>query len=198
MYYPGHVQRTPVLPTEPLQEINARLGETIRLFRSGGLSTEVISGGSTPMARASHLIDGTTEIRPGTYVYNDMNCVHAGLATIDQCAARMLCTVVSDAVPDQIVIDAGSKALSSDRCGPSPDSGFGYVVELPHARIAALTEEHGQIDVRACSERPKVGDRLHVIPNHICPCVNLHQEILWCESHQMPEMIPVEARGMVY
>ena len=74
-------------------------------------------------------------------------------------AARIVCTVVSDAVPGQVVIDAGSKTLTSDRCGPAPDSGHGYVVEYPHAKITYLTEEHGQVDVTNC-DRARTGELL--------------------------------------
>ena len=149
------------------------------------------------MAMASHMIEGTTEIRPGTYVYHDMNCVHGGYATLADCAARIPAPVVSGARPEQIVIDAGSKTLTSDRCGPAPDSGFGYIAELPEARITVLSEEHGQVDVSACNRRPEVGERLTVIPNHICPCVNLQDRVWWQEDGAIEPML-VDARGRVY
>jgi D-serine deaminase-like pyridoxal phosphate-dependent protein len=139
-----------------------------------------------------------TEARPGTYVYHDMNGVHGGYATLADCAARIHCTVVSTAVPGQFVIDAGSKTLTQDRCGPAPDSGFGYVVEYPSAKIVKLTEEHGQVDCRACDRAPKVGDRVTVIPNHICPCINLQDRVWWREDGEAPQPIDVDARGRVF
>ena len=126
-----------------------------------------------PPLTGSHLISRLTEIRPGTYVFNDMNCVHGKCATVDDCAARIISRVISTAVPGQIVLDAGSKTLTSDRCSPAPDSGHGYIVEYPQAKITKLSEEHGQVDVSKCERVPKVGQRLSVIPNHICPCINL-------------------------
>ena len=139
-----------------------------------------------------------TEFRPGTYVYNDMNGVRGGSATFDDCAARVVATVISTAVPGQVVIDAGTKTLTSDRCGPAPDTGHGHVVEYPAAKIAKLSEEHGQVDVSACGRPPKVGDRVNVIPNHICPCVNLQDHVWWQEPGEKPRKIPVDARGKVY
>ncbi len=198
MFFPGQIKGQPETKTAELIAIESTLKSTIELFRRAGLSTEIVSGGSTPMAFASHLIEGTTEIRPGTYVYNDTNCVRGGYATLDDCAAKVHCTVVSNARPGQIVIDAGSKTLTSDRCGPAPDSGHGYIVELPQAKIAILNEEHGQVDITACDERPNVGDRLTVIPNHICPCVNLQDQVWWQEPGEAPTPIPVDARGKVY
>jgi D-serine deaminase-like pyridoxal phosphate-dependent protein len=140
-----------------------------------------------------------SELRPGTYIFNDMNCVRGGSAELDDCAARILTTVVSTAVPGQFVIDAGSKTLTSDRCGPAPDSGHGYIVEYPNARIVKLSEEHGQVDMSAGDgRRPRVGEQLTVIPNHICPCINLQNEVWWIENGKPPEVMPVDARGKVY
>jgi D-serine deaminase-like pyridoxal phosphate-dependent protein len=127
-----------------------------------------------------------------------MNCVRGGSATLDDCAARVLATVVSTAVPGQVVIDAGSKTLTSDRCGPAPDSGFGYVVEYPRAKITKLSEEHGQVDVTACDRTPRVGDRVSVIPNHICPCINLQDQVWWRHDGEPPSAVRVDARGKVF
>ena len=80
-----------------------------------------------------------------------------------------------------------------DRCGPAPDSGFGHIVEYPEARLSWLTEEHGILELDGAT--PKVGEQLHIIPNHICPVVNLHEQLWWCDGGDAPEAIPVEARG---
>src|SRR6185436_7094806 len=125
-----------------------------------GIEAKIVSGGSTPTAIDSHRVTCGTEIRPGTYIFNDINCVMAKCATLDECAAKIVCTVISDAVPGQVVIDAGSKTLTSDRCGPAPDSGHGYVTEFPEAKIVKLTEEHGQVDVKNSPKMPKVGERV--------------------------------------
>ena len=136
-----------------------------------------------------------TEIRPGTYVYNDMNTVSGGYCTLDDCAARIVCTVVSDAVPGKFVIDAGSKTLTQDRNALGPDAGFGHIVECPGGKIVRLTEEHGEVDASACERRPRLGERVHVIPNHICPCVNL-QDVVWLRGGDGAlESISVDARG---
>jgi D-serine deaminase-like pyridoxal phosphate-dependent protein len=196
MFYPGHLKDLTV--AEPkMREIDSMISEAIRQWRQCGLQAGIVSGGSTPTARISHCMSSVTEIRPGTYIFYDLNCVRGGYATLDDCAARIVCTVVSDAVPGQLVIDAGSKTLTSDRCGPDPDSGHGYVVEYPEARIVCLTEEHGQVDVTACDRVPKVGDQVTVIPNHICPCINLQDQVWWSEDGT-ESAIRVDARGQVF
>lgn len=197
MFYPGHVKDESAESIRHLEAVEALLAETIALWKKSGLSTSIVSGGSTPAAYLAHHLPSMTEARPGTYIFFDMNGVHGGYAKLDDCAARIQCTVVSNAVPGQFVIDAGSKTLTSDKCGPAPDSGHGYVIEYPAAKIVKLTEEHGQVDSRACEKTPKVGERVTVIPNHICPCVNLQDQIWWREEKEI-RPIHVDARGKVF
>ncbi len=200
MFFPGQFSAATTNDETALREIDRFLSEVINAWRRDGLEARIVSGGSTPTAYRSHLMKGLTEIRPGTYVFNDMNCVRARCATLEDCAARIVATVVSTAVPGQIVLDAGSKTLTSDRCGPAPESGHGLVVEYPAAKITKLSEEHAQVDVSQCERTPKVGDRVTVVPNHICPCVNLQDAVWWFEEgYEGPgQRIQVDARGKVF
>jgi D-serine deaminase-like pyridoxal phosphate-dependent protein len=199
MFYPGQVWQKPGDQKAVLDPIDALLAEAITLWKKSGLEARIVSGGSTPSAYQSHHFKHVTEIRPGTYVFNDMNTVAGNFGiTLDDCAARIVVTVMSTAVPGQIVIDAGSKTLTSDRCHPAPESGHGCIVELPGAKITKLSEEHGQVDVRECGGRvPKVGERVTVIPNHICPCINLQDRVFWKESSGEIRPLDVDARGRV-
>lgn len=192
--YPGHVWTATASQQAALAPTAEMLTETLVQWDRAGLSAEIVSGGSTPTAYQSHFVPQLTEIRPGTYPFNDMNTVRGGYAEIDDCAARVVVTVVSDATPGQVVVDAGSKTLGADRCVPSPDSGHGFVVEYPDATVTKLSEEHGQIDVSHCDQRPRVGDRLTIIPNHICPCVNL-QDRAWLLADNLATPLPIDARG---
>ena len=178
--------------------VDALVNETLDLWSASGLEAKIVSGGSTPTAVQSHRVGRMTEFRPGTYVYHDMNGVRGGYASFDDCAARIVATVVSTAVPGQFVIDAGTKTLTSDRCGPVPDSGHGHVVEYPQAKIKKLTEEHGQVDAVTFDKPPKVGERVTIIPNHICPCINLQDRVWWKDGAEPPRPIPVDARGRVH
>jgi D-serine deaminase-like pyridoxal phosphate-dependent protein len=197
MFYPGHVKDESDGSLKELGAVEAKLAETVALFRRSGLSTSIVSGGSTPAAYHAHRMPSMTEARPGTYVFHDMTGVHGGYAKLEDCAARVQCTVVSTAVPGHFVIDAGSKTLTSDRCGPAPESGHGYVVEYPQAKIVRLNEEHGVVDASGCESRPRVGERVTVIPNHICPCINLQDQVWWKEGTDATP-IPVDARGKVF
>ena len=194
-FYPGHIGGPANQQEAALIAVDDKLAATLNLWSEHGLQARIVSGGSTPTAYQSHLMGEISEIRPGTYIYNDMNTVRAGYCTLDDCAARIVATVVSVAVPGQVVIDAGTKTLTSDLYGPAPDSGHGFVIEYPEAKIARLTEEHGQVDVRACPRAPKLGERVTIVPNHICPCVNLQDAIWWRNEQGLLEELIIDARG---
>ena len=142
-------------------------------FRRDGIDVRIVSGGSTPSLFHSHEVRGVNEIRPGTYVYNDVNTVASGACTFDDCAASILVTVVSTARPGQIIVDGGSKTFSSDTA--APPSVHGRVVEAPECAFHRLNEEHGYVDITRADREFAVGDRLHIIPSHVCVAVNLHE-----------------------
>jgi D-serine deaminase-like pyridoxal phosphate-dependent protein len=193
--YPGHVWSPVAQQGPPLEKINQKLIEVINLWKQNGLEAKMVSGGSTPTLFQSHAITPYTEIRCGTYVFNDMNTFRGGYCALEDCAARMVCTVVSTAAKNQVVIDGGTKTFTSDICIPARDSGNGYVLEYPEAKITALSEEHGQVDVSRCEKQPKLGERITVIPNHICPCVNLREEVWWLEEDGTLQTTTIDARG---
>jgi len=196
--FPGHITAPPDQQSTELADVDRCLQDVISLWKKHGLAAKIVSGGSTPTATQSHLVSALTEIRPGTYIYYDWNSVSGRWCGPEDYAASVVCTVVSDAVPGKVVIDAGSKTLTRDQHFLSPDTeGYGHVIEYPEARIALLTEEHGEIDITHCSKAPQVGQRLHVIPNHICPCVNLHDRVWLKHDAARFEQMTIDARGCV-
>ena len=196
MFYSGHVSGDDKHQADQFGTVAPKCTELLATFDRKGLCRDIVSSGSTPSAYNTHLLEVVTEFRSGTYVYNDLNIVRGGYGVIEDCAARIRATVVSDSVPGQIVLDAGSKTLTSDLCGPDPDSGHGYIVEYPQAKIAKLTEEHAQVDVTQSDSQPALGETVTVIPNHICPCINL-QDNFWLDRGDNIEQLPVDTRGCV-
>lgn len=194
-FYPGHVWSPADQQSEELARIDAQLAEAIDLWKQSGLDTSIVSGGSTPTAYQSHLVTNQTEIRPGTYPYNDMNTARAGFCSLDDCAARIVVTVVSDAVPGKIIVDGGTKTFTSDKNATKPDSGHGHIVEYPDAALVRLSEEHGEVDVSKSARKPKVGERVSIIPNHICPCVNLRDEVWVRYATGELEPMRIDTRG---
>jgi D-serine deaminase-like pyridoxal phosphate-dependent protein len=196
MVYPGYITGPKKKQIKELRNVQNQCEELLRKFKKKGLCCDIVSSGSTPTAFQSHAAPAITEIRPGTYIFNDMNIVHGKYCQLADCAARVHATVVSTAVPGQVVIDAGSKTLTMDACGPSPNSGHGFVVEYPKAKIKKLTEEHGQVDISRCAKPPSLGEQISLVPNHICPCINLHDQV-WMKESQNLEPLRIDARGCV-
>jgi len=164
-------------------------------FSKAGIAIEVVSGGGTPNAWQAQEIPGLTEVRVGTYIYHDRATVAAGAASFDECALYLHATVISRPTPDRAVIDAGSKSLSSDRVDPSVGVGYGLVKGYEDAVIERLNEEHGVLDLSGCSRKPQVGERLQILPNHVCVVSNLHDEIAVMRGGVLLDTRRVEARG---
>jgi D-serine deaminase-like pyridoxal phosphate-dependent protein len=194
-FYPGHIKDL----DEPGRRALAQLGELLRSvldeFAKAGMEVHIVSGGSTPTLFHSHEIEGLTEIRPGTYVFNDLNTVRSGGCKLEECAARVLATVVSTARPGQMIIDGGSKTFSSDRPVTAGDVTFGQLVEAPGARFHKMNEEHGFIDVTHAERGFSVGDRVQVIPNHVCVAMNLHERVYGVRRGAVEEVWTVDGRG---
>ena len=105
-----------------------------------GLHPGVVSGGSTPTLWHTHEIDGVTEFRPGTYVYNDRTTAAIGACDWDDCALTVLATVVSTAVPGQAVIDAGSKSLGREPMrGTDAAEGFGCLLGRHEVSVKGMS-----------------------------------------------------------
>ena len=164
------------------------------LLSRAGLRPRVISNGGTPDMWRAFAVSAATEHRPGTYIYLDRYQVAKGAGTLDDCALTVLATVVSRPTENRAVIDAGAKALTSDTLGLD---GFGLVLGYPDAVIRSLSEEHGVIDLSASLQKPAIGERLRIIPNHACVVSNLFDEVTLISTDKVVETIPVAARGRV-
>lgn len=174
--------------------------ETQRFFdtacegvREAGLEPKIVSTGGTPNLANLGKLQGATEHRPGTYIFNDRMMLQCGAATLDDCALMVYATVVSRAASERGILDSGSKTLTSDTGGGL--DGFGLILEHPQARIRAFSEEHGFLDLSACNERPKVGDIVRIIPNHVCVVVNMVDQMIAIRGDEVVDVIPVAARG---
>lgn len=195
-FYPGHIKDLKDEEGQKdLRDLNELLQQILADWKRSGLNTEVISGGSTPTLFESHRVHGMTEIRPGTYVFNDKNTWHAAACGLQDCAASVLTTVVSTAKNGQIIVDGGSKTFSSDRLVGSSEVSFGFVMDAPEAVFGKMNEEHGYIDVRRVNQEFSVGDRVRIIPNHVCVVMNLHEKVYGIQGNEVVETWHVEARG---
>jgi len=168
---------------------------TRTLLRPEGIIIETVSGGGSECMWQAHTHEELTEHRAGMYIFGDRNLLRAGVMTLEDIAFSVIATVVSRPTPDRGILDCGSKTLSSDTLGLE---GYGYVREYPQAQLYQLSEEHGFLDLSACGQKPEIGERVTVIPNHCCPVVNLSDELYGVRDRLVVERWPVAARGKVF
>jgi D-serine deaminase-like pyridoxal phosphate-dependent protein len=198
-FYPGHVREPVGQQEQKLDELSKSLRSALDEFEKAGLRPRVVSGGSTPTLWNTHEIDGVTEFRPGTYVYNDRTTAAIGACAWDDCALTVLATVVSTAVPGQAVVDAGTKALGREPMrGTDAADGFGCLLNDRDVIVKSMSEEHGILDLSRTLWRPRVGEKVRIIPNHVCIVVHLNDVIAGVRGETVETSWPVAARGRGY
>ncbi|MBI1874988.1 MAG: alanine racemase [Acidobacteria bacterium] len=181
------------------------LGGLARALRARGVAIDEVSVGATPPARFSARQPGVTEMRPGNYAYFDRAQVALGAARLEDCALTVLARVVSKPASDRIILDCGTKTLTSDAArGFTPQPGHGLVfddLERPvadeHLLVERLSEEHAVVRVMNGHTRLAPGDVVRVLPNHSCVVSNLVDEICLVDGLEVVDRLKVEARGRI-
>lgn len=180
-------------PGERRRILDERLGE----FAAAGtaLGVEVVSCGSTPSVDQALGIDGITEVRPGNYVFMDRIQIDLGVAEVDECAFTVLSTVISSRGPERATVDAGSKALSSDRGAHGSDRlrGHGLIPGRSELSLPALSEEHGFVEIEGGREM-NVGERVRIIPNHACATVPCFGSLTFVRGAEVLAQEPLAGR----
>jgi D-serine deaminase-like pyridoxal phosphate-dependent protein len=172
-----------------LPEAGPFLAEAVR--SANGLSARVVSVGGTPMMWLhERLRPPVTEYRAGTYAFHDLATIAAGAGTLDDAALTVAATVVSRPAPDRAIVDAGSKALSSD---PGPGGAFGLILEAPASALVRLDEEHGYVSL-AAGDRLELGRQVRIVPNHACAVSNLFAELVVVRGEEPVARWPVVGR----
>lgn len=176
--------------------VEAFLQSAMALLAAQGIDCPIRSNGGSPDLFQAHLVSSATEHRAGTYVYNDRSMVRAGECGREDLAMHVLATVVSRPTAARAVLDAGSKALTSDLLGFAD---HGEIEELPGARIVSLSEEHAVVDLTDCTAPlPQVGERVRIVPNHTCVVTNLFDRMVFHRDGVVTRIEPVAARGTVW
>ena len=194
MFYPGHIREAVGEQGAALAQLGATIGAYVTALDAAGLPPRIVSGGSTPAAWRMHEVPLVNEVRPGTYVYNDRTTAMMGACDWEDCALTVLATVVSVAVQGQAVIDAGTKALGREPLRAEGD-GYGALLDHPEVVVSRMSEEHGILDLSKTTWRPRLGDQVRVVPNHVCIVVHLFDEIFGVRGHAVDTRWPVAARG---
>ncbi|MFI6696606.1 alanine racemase [Streptomyces sp. NPDC050433] len=190
--YPGHGGSARDARAAAARDQLDALVTSVRALESVGIESSVVSAGSTPTVQ---YVDGSpiTEIRPGEYVFCDLDNLGLGACGEEQIALFVPSTVVSDNVPGQAIVDVGTKALGREG---SPRKGYGRALGVEDGRLLRLNEYHGFLSTPDTATRPRVGGVLAIAPNHVCPVVNNFDELVVTDSRGGKiERWAVAARG---
>jgi D-serine deaminase-like pyridoxal phosphate-dependent protein len=188
MGYEGHVQpiRARAERESAARAAMSQLLESAAMIRAAGLPCDVVSAGGTGTYDISGRVAGVTEIQAGSYALMDTDYLEVRVG-FEQ-AFWVLGTVVSAPTPDRCVVDAGHKSMTKDHGMPS-------VADIDGAVVTALNDEHAVIDVSRASRRPRIGDRLRLMPSHTDPTINLHDDFYVVDGDRVIDVWPIAARG---
>jgi D-serine deaminase-like pyridoxal phosphate-dependent protein len=165
-------------------------------LRANGVEVREVTAGSTPTGKWVAEVPGITEVRAGNYVFNDLMQLDHRIATEDQLALSVLCSVSSANASGRLTIDGGTKTFSGDAGGV----GTGRAAPATIARavdrrifVERLNEEHG---MARTEDDVKLGEKIRFFPYHACTCANLNDEIIGFRGERVEEVWRVQARGL--
>lgn len=195
-FYDGHISGVAAAEREARAlEGYDRLLELVHLLNAEGVAVpEVITSG-TPAAPFAMSYSGFRDadfvhrISPGTVIYNDTSSLEQLPGWGYQLSAMVVSTVVSHPKPGIITCDAGHKSVSADAGVPTC-----AVLGHPDWKPAKPSEEHLPIEVPE-NDAPRLGDKLYLVPRHVCPTVNNFDEAVFVVRGRVQTAAPVSARG---
>ena len=181
---------------EKAQAAYAKTVRAAEIIRGMGVELDTVSVGATPSGMHMQSFPGITELRLGTYIFFDVGQSNA-IGDFSRCAATVLASVISKPQGDRVVLDTGAKALVSQNrpTGICATAGFGAIKGAESITIDALFDEHGVLNSPKFREQVAVGDKVEVIPSHVCPTVNLYDTAYLVSDGKVIRTLPIECRG---
>jgi 3-hydroxy-D-aspartate aldolase len=179
----GGLEERQRVSRESFQVASRALGIMLRR----GLSTEIVTGGSTGTWDIDTEVPDLTELQAGSYVLMDLAYRREGLDF--QNALTVLATVVSANHTGFVTVDAGFKAFATDR-GYGPEA-----LGLPGSNYRWGGDEFGYVDMS--DGLPKLGSLLEFIPPHCDPTTNLYDRIYACRGGQVEAVWPLKGASIL-
>ncbi|MBQ7795662.1 MAG: alanine racemase [Lachnospiraceae bacterium] len=168
-----------------------------KLASEYGMPCDVISYGATPtFMNQVPILPGITELRPGTYALMDASQGNA-IGTLERCAASVLATVISRPTCERVILDVGAKGMTmqSRSAGICATPGKGTLPDYPGVYIDSMFDEHAIIYNADFREKVKVGDKVRIIPVHICPVCNLYDTMYLFRGDEVVKTVEISCRG---
>ena len=179
------------------EEAQRRTLRFAALAKQHDMPCQTISYGATPtLMNEVDIVDGITELRPGTYILMDASQGHA-VGTLEYCAATVLSTVISKPTAERTILDVGAKGLTMQErtVGICATPGKGTIMEYPETHIDSVFDEHAILYDRKFHDSVEIGDKVRIIPVHICPVCNLYETAYLISGDEVIRDIPVLCRG---
>ncbi|MBQ8744518.1 MAG: alanine racemase [Mailhella sp.] len=168
-----------------------------KIAEERGMKPAVVSFGSTPsLMHGFDIVPGITELRPGTYALMDASQANV-IGTRERCAATVLATVMSRPTAERVILDVGAKGLTMQERtqGICSAPGKGVILEWPSVHIHAVYDEHAIIYNREFREGTRIGDKVRIIPVHICPVCNLYDKAYLIDGDEVTAKLEISCRG---
>ncbi len=194
MTHEGHswLSVEPTQREKIIEETSNALADSAKELRALGFPCNEVSIGATPTAFHANAATGATEMRPGTYVFNDVSVLKHGVVSLEDCAVTVLATVVGHPAKNRVILDVGSKTLSQD--GAVGTDLKGLIINKATWQLVKLTEEHAIVQVPE-HEQIVIGERVRIIPNHVCVVTNLVDQFVTIRGKEIVGTLKIEARG---
>ena len=191
------------LPTDnnalAAQEEGEMMADIAQAIRAAGIPITDISAGSTPTGVAVAATGRVTEIRPGTYIFKDVMLTKEHAGTPDEIAVRLYATVVSTPTEQYAVLDGGTKTFPMDvpiQTPPMNYPGYAAVEGRDDLHLSRMNEEHGMLVSDLGKTGLRVGQKIALLPIHVCTALNLQNEVYLLENGKLRKE-RVAARGML-
>ena len=162
-----------------------------------GMPCQTVSYGATPtFMNHVKILPGITELRPGTYALMDASQGHA-IGTLEKCAATVLASVISKPTDTRTILDVGAKGLTmqSRTEGICATPGKGTIYGKEDVHIEKVFDEHAILNDKAFHDAVQVGDKVRIIPVHICPVCNLYETAYLISGDEVVRELPIACRG---
>ncbi|MGA7328033.1 MAG: DSD1 family PLP-dependent enzyme [Rhodomicrobium sp.] len=187
--------RSPQERRDAIARASELTAETVYLLGKAGFPCRTVAGAGTGTYPLEAKSGVWNEIQPGSYIFMDADYARnepGSDAPAFENALFVLATVMSLS-PDRAILDAGHKALSND-------SGFPTVCGRPEVPYGRPSDEHGTLSIGGSPWRPKLGEKVLLIPGHCDPTVNLYDWYVGVRNFgsgdaYVEALWPVAARG---
>ncbi len=167
--------------------------ETLDALAPANLACEIVGGAGTGTFAIEAASGVYNELQVGSYIFMDTE--YASISGADggrfdafEHSLFVLTSVMSTAGRDFFVLDAGLKSFSAEK-------GFPWVWNREGTTVAGVSDEHTKVALEPGAVRPRLGERLRLIPGHCDPTVNLHDWYVGVRHGRVEALWPISARG---